>query len=127
MLDEAAKAATEAGETERGVQLTTQALTVGPADDVRRRIKRLLLRSRLESNLLRAGHTAADVAEATRLMPQVEDQRFRVRTIGQLAALTTMSPAAMPFRWPGTQLPPRPNSDSQVSSPTPATPSAARW
>ena len=88
VLDEAAKAATEAGETERGVQLTTQALTVGPADDVRRRIKRLLLRSRLESNLLRAGHTAADVAEATRLMPQVEDQRFRVRTIGQLAALT---------------------------------------
>ena len=91
VLDEAARAATEAGEIERGSELTSAALTVGPVDDVERRIKRLLLRSRLEASLLRRGGSADDIAEATALIDRLDNQRLRVRVMAQVAGLSMIT------------------------------------
>jgi len=93
VLEEAAQAAVDAGETERalaliGASLAETDVKSGPEPLIRR----LIVKSRLLSFLLRPGATEA-VAEAVALLPDDSSPAFRSEVLNQLATATMLTGA----------------------------------
>jgi DNA-binding NarL/FixJ family response regulator len=93
VLEDAAQAAVDAGETERalsliGASLTETDPTLGPEPLIRR----LILKSRLLSSLLRPGATEA-IEEGVALLPENSPPAFRAEVLNQLAAATMLAGA----------------------------------
>ena len=93
VLEEAAQAAVDAGETERalaliGASLAETDVKSGPEPLIRR----LIVKSRLLSFLLRPGATEA-IAEAVALLPDNSPPAFRAEVLNQLATATMLTGA----------------------------------
>ena len=84
VLTEAARAARDAGEFGRAIDLFTAAIDETGPDDVPGRIERLFQRAQLMSDALRVGGDR-DVEEAEELLATVDDPTFRARMLTRLA------------------------------------------
>ena len=84
VLTDAARAARDAGDFDRAIELVSAALEVSHPDDVHGRVERLMLRSQLVTDDLRSG-AHADVELAETLLAGVDDTAFRVRMLGLMA------------------------------------------
>lgn len=84
VLTEAARAARDAGDFDRAIELVTAALAESDAVDLAGRVERLMLRSQLVTDDLRTG-AHADVELAEQLLTGVEDAAFRARMLGLVA------------------------------------------
>ena len=84
VLTEAARAARDAGEFGRAIDLFTAAIDETGPDDVPGRIERLFQRAQLMSDALRIGGDR-DVEEAEELLATVDDPTFRARMLTRLA------------------------------------------
>ena len=84
VLTEAARAARDAGEYGRAIDLFTAALDETGPDDVAGRIERLFQRAQLMSDTLRVGGDR-DVEQAEELLATLDDPTFRARMLTRLA------------------------------------------
>ena len=90
VLEDAAQAAVDAGETERALSLLGASLAeTDPTSGPEPLIRRLIVKSRLLSFLLRPGATEA-IAEAVDLLPQDSPPAFRAEVLNQLATATML-------------------------------------
>ncbi len=93
VLEDAAQAAVDAGETERALSLIGASLAeTDPKSGPERLIRRLILKSRLLSSLLRPGATEA-IEEGVALLPENSPPAFRAEVLNQLAAATMLAGA----------------------------------
>jgi DNA-binding CsgD family transcriptional regulator len=93
VLEQAARAATDAGETERGLALIGASLAeTDPDSGLEPCIDRLILKSRLLSGLLRPGAVEA-ASDAVALLPEDSAPDFRARAFNQLATATMLAGA----------------------------------
>ena len=84
LLTDATRAARDAGEFDRAIELVSAALEESDAADLTGRVERLMLRSHLVTDDLRTG-AHADVQLAESLLAGVEDAAFRARMLGLVA------------------------------------------
>ena len=84
LLTDAARAARDAGEFDRAIELVSAALEESDEADLIGRVERLMLRSHLVTDDLRTG-AHADVQLAEALLAGVEDAAFRARMLGLVA------------------------------------------
>ncbi len=84
LLTDAARAARDAGEFDRAIELVSAALEESDERDVMGRVERLMLRSHLVTDDLRSG-AHADVQLAENLLAGVEDAAFRARMLALIA------------------------------------------
>ncbi len=84
LLTNAARAARDAGEFDRAIELVGAALEESDDADLTGRVDRLMLRSQLATDDLRPG-AHADVHQAENLLAGVEDAAFRARALGLVA------------------------------------------
>jgi len=93
VLELAAKAAAEAGETERALALVGASLAETKTESgPESRISRLILKSRLLTSVLRQGSVDA-ISEAVDLMPDGCPPAFRARVLNQLATANMLAGA----------------------------------
>jgi DNA-binding CsgD family transcriptional regulator/tetratricopeptide (TPR) repeat protein len=90
LLEEAASTAYTAGEFDRALELADRALADADPEDVPVRIRRLILRSRVRSWLLRPG-AADDLEEASSLLPAVLDPQIRRAVLLELAGFSLIT------------------------------------
>ena len=84
LLTDAARAARDAGEFDRAIELVSAALEESDDADLTGRVERLMLRSYLVTDDFRPG-AHADVRLAESLLADVEDTAFRARMLGLVA------------------------------------------
>ena len=84
VLTDAARAARDAGDFDRAIELVSAALEASHPDDVQRRVERLMLRSQLVTDNLRPG-AQTDVELAEGLLAGVDDAAFRAEMLGLMA------------------------------------------
>ena len=90
VLEDAARAAADADETERALSLIGASLAeTDPTPGPEPLIRRLIVKSRLLSSLLRPGSTEA-IAEAVELLPDGSPPAFRAKVLMQLATATML-------------------------------------
>jgi DNA-binding CsgD family transcriptional regulator len=93
VLEQAARAATDAGENERAIALVSASLeeTDGAAEP-ETLINRLIMKSRLLSEVLRPG-SVQDIQRAVELLPATSSDKFRARLLDQYAAVKMLAGA----------------------------------
>ena len=90
VLEDAARAAADADETERALSLIGASLAeTEPTPGPEPRIRRLIVKSRLLSSLLKPGSTQA-ISDAVELLPDDSPPAFRAKVLNQLATATML-------------------------------------
>ena len=93
VLERAARAATDAGENERAIALISASLDETDATaEPETMINRLIMKSRLLSDMLRPG-AVEDIQRAVAMLPETSSDKFRARLLDQFAAVKMLSGA----------------------------------